>query len=167
MNQLKYIALFLGLILLQVLIFNNLAFLGYMNPYVYILFLLYLPSNLNRSTLLIIAFALGLCVDVFENTGGIHASASMLLAFVRPNLLKLVSQRQGDDSQEIRIKEFGLISMAIYSASAILIHHFVLFLLEAFSFKNLGIVLLRTLYSSTFTFIFVLFVQLWNFRRRD
>lgn len=167
MKEAKFILSFVLLVLAQVLVFNNHAFLGYMNPYIYLIYLLYLPATLNRSSLLLIAFALGLCIDMFENTGGIHASATLSIAWLRPILLKVVSQRQGDDLTAIKIRELGLVSTIFYSLSAILVHHFLLFLLEEFSFENMGTIMLRTLYSSTFTFIFVLLIQLWNFKRKD
>tara|TARA_R110002096_G_scaffold74101_1_gene175524 strand:+ start:50657 stop:51160 length:504 start_codon:yes stop_codon:yes gene_type:complete len=163
----KQIARFILLVLLQVLVFNNYAFLGYMNPYIYLLFLLYLPTSISRSGLLIISFFLGLSIDLFENTGGIHASASLFIGFIRPYLLKAVSQRQGDDLSSFSIRDMALPNSLIYSASAIFIHHFIMFWLEEFSFKNFTVVLLRTIYSSIFTLVFVVLIQLWNFRRRE
>lgn len=137
-----------------------------MNPYIYLIFLLYLPTSIPKGSLLLIAFCLGLSIDLFENTGGIHASATLVIGFIRPYLLKAVSRRQGDDLSTFRIKDMALPNTLIYTASAILIHHFVMFWLEEFSFKNFGVVLLRTLYSSTFTLVFIVVIQLWNFRRR-
>lgn len=120
---------------------------------------------MQRGSLLILAFALGLSIDIFENTGGIHASATLVIGFIRPFLLKAVSRRQGDDLETFKIKDMALANILIYTASSILIHHFIMFLLEEFSFKNFGVVLLRTLYSSTFTLVFIVVIQLWNFRR--
>ncbi len=167
MDTLKYGFYFIVAILLQVLVFNHIAFLGYMNPYVYILFLLYLPAETSRGYLLIIAFLLGLGVDLFENSGGVHASASVVLAYFRPAFLRLVVRRQASTLEDLDISSFGLPSMLIYTIFAILIHHFTLFMLESFRWSDIGIVLVRTLYSSLFTLIFVLIVQLWNFRRRN
>lgn len=167
MKLFKYISLFVLLVLLQALIFNNVFFLGYMNPYVYVIFLLYLPVSIPRSYILLIAFALGLSIDIFENSGGIHASASLTLALFRLGILRSVSQRLGDDFENLRVKDLGLVGMILYSSLSIFIHHFVLFLLESFRFSDIGIIFIRTLYSSAFTLIFVLLIQLWNYRRRQ
>lgn len=167
MHILKYTFYFILVVLLQVLVFNHILFLGYMNPYLYIILLLYLPVRTPRAALLMIAFVLGLSIDIFENSGGIHTSASLALAYLRPYFLLLVSRRQGADIDEMKISGFGLPSMLIYAIFAVFLHHFVLFMLEAFRWSAMGIVLLRTLYSSVFTLIFVLIVQLWNFRRRS
>ncbi|MEQ9262058.1 MAG: rod shape-determining protein MreD [Owenweeksia sp.] len=167
MSGLKYILYFITAVLLQVLVFNHVFFLGYMNPYIYIIFLLYLPVSTSRGLLLLNAFLIGLCVDIFENSGGVHTSASLVLAYLRPAFLRLVSRRQGADFEDLKITNFGLPSMLIYSIFAIFLHHFILFMLEAFRWTDIGIVLVRTLYSSIFTLTFVLIVQLWNFRRRS
>ena len=167
MSGLKYILYFIIIVLLQVLVFNHIFFRGYMNPYVYIIFLLYLPIATSRGLLLTSAFLLGLSIDIFENSGGVHASASLVLAYLRPAFLKLVSRRQGADLEDLKIINFGLPSMLVYSIFAIFLHHFVLFMLEAFRWSDVGTVLVRTLYSSIFTLIFVLIVQLWNYRRRS
>ncbi|MGB0176207.1 MAG: rod shape-determining protein MreD, partial [Owenweeksia sp.] len=108
-----------------------------------------------------------LSIDIFENSGGVHASASLVFAYLRPAFLRLVSRRQGADLEDLKIASFGLPSMLIYSIFAIFLHHFILFMLEAFRWSDVGIVLVRTLYSSLFTLTFVLIVQLWNFRRRS
>lgn len=138
-----------------------------MNPYIYLIFLLYLPTSISRTSILILAFCLGLSIDLFENTGGIHASATLVIGFIRPYLLTAVSRRQGDDIGTISVKNMALPNMLIYTSAAIVIHHFTMFWLEEFSFNNFGIVLLRTIYSSTFTLVFVIVIQLWNFRRKE
>lgn len=163
----KQIARYVLLVLLQVLVFNNYAFLGYMNPYIYLIFLLYLPTSISRTSILILSFCLGLSIDLFENTGGIHTSATLVIGFIRPFLLKAVSRRQGNDLENISLKNMALPNMLIYTSAAVVIHHFLMFWLEEFSFNNFGIVLLRTLYSSIFTLVFVIVIQLWNFRRRE
>jgi hypothetical protein len=127
---------------------------------------LYLPVNTSRAYVLLLCFALGLVIDIFENSGGIHTSSTLLLGLVRLGLLKSASQRIGDDFENMRIGELGLVNLILYSGLGIFIHHFSLFMWEAFRFSDVGIVLLRTLYSTAFTLIFVLFIQLWNFRRR-
>ena len=78
------------LILVQVLVLNNMNLGGYLNPYIYVLFLLLLPANINRSLLLIIAFITGLTIDYFGNTLGLHAAASVFLAFLRPGVINLL-----------------------------------------------------------------------------
>ena len=79
---------FIALVLIQVSIFNNLNFLGYINPLPYILFLLALPFNTDKSLALVWAFLLGLVLDLFGTSGGIHTTACLIATYLRPLLLR-------------------------------------------------------------------------------
>ena len=74
--------LFVVLVLLQVLIFNNVAYWGYVNPMIYIVYLLAAPYRENRVPYLLTAFLLGLCIDMFSNTGGLHAASSVFISLL-------------------------------------------------------------------------------------
>lgn len=166
MQAIKYIVWFIAIVLAQTLLFNNIFFAGYLNPYIYLIFILFLPVNTSRVLLLIASFILGWCIDIFENSGGVHIAASVVLGFVRPYLLKLSIQRQESEIENLQIQRLPILTYSIYTLLAIFIHHLILFTIEAFSFSGFGTTLLRTLYSSLFTFLFILVVRLWNFRRR-
>jgi rod shape-determining protein MreD len=77
----RYFIIFIILILLQVLLFNNIQFSGYINPYVYIMLILLLPVEIPAWSLLLISFFTGLTVDFFTGTPGMHASATLLSGF--------------------------------------------------------------------------------------
>ena len=79
---------FILLVLLQVFLLNNINLAGYINPYLYILFILLYPSNGNQTALIFLSFLLGLSVDIFEDSGGVHAGASAFVAYLRPIILK-------------------------------------------------------------------------------
>ena len=80
---------FILLVLVQVLALNNIQFLGYINPYIYILFILSLPVRLPQWITLLLGFVLGLTIDTFSNTMGTHAFATVLIAFLRNGIIKL------------------------------------------------------------------------------
>ena len=90
MNSLTFnsIIRFVVLILAQALLFNNINFMGYVNPYPYILFILLFPINNNRTLFVFLSFMLGLFVDIFSNSGGVHAAACVTIAYIRPAVLK-------------------------------------------------------------------------------
>nr|WP_052519820.1 rod shape-determining protein MreD [Nonlabens ulvanivorans] len=87
---LSNIVRFIALLLLQVFVMDQVEFMGYISPLVYLLFIMLYPVDNNRWSFLILSFLLGLIIDTFQDTGGAHAAASLTLAFVRPVLLKLV-----------------------------------------------------------------------------
>lgn len=158
---------FIFLVLLQVLVLNNIAFSGYLNPYVYILFILLVPVSLDRIYELLIAFLLGLSIDIFENSGGVHIAATVLLAFSRRTVLRIATQKRGQDFDEIQIDKLPITNQLIYFSLAIFLHHFTLFLIESFSFNDIGTILIRTLVSGLFTGVFIILVQLWRLRPKD
>ncbi|MCL3781824.1 rod shape-determining protein MreD [Prolixibacteraceae bacterium JC049] len=157
----KYILLFFGVILLQVLILNNVQFSGLINPFAYILIILLLPIEMPTWWLMIIGFFTGLSVDVFSNTPGLHASATVFAAFIRPKILDLLSSR---DEYEVgkppRIYNYGFNWFLRYTAIIVVAHHTVLFLLEAFTWRGMGDTLLRVLASSVFSIVLIILLQL-------
>ena len=82
------LARFIFLLAAQVVIFNNFNFLGYINPFPYILFIILFPVNGNKYALLVASFLLGITMDLFCNSGGVHAASCVILAYVRPSLFK-------------------------------------------------------------------------------
>ena len=79
-------------ILLQVFVLNQVPPLHqYITPYIYFLFILWLPFSLSRSGLLVVSFITGICLDFFTKTPGLHAAACVLIGYLRPFLINLLS----------------------------------------------------------------------------
>ena len=97
-SYLQQLYWFFGLVLVQVLILNKIHILGFITPFLYIYFLLKLPTGISRYLLLLLGFILGIKIDVFSNTPGINAAACVFLAFVRPTFLRLFTPRDMLDS---------------------------------------------------------------------
>ena len=157
---LKNTGRFIFLILFQVLILNNIQLNGYINPYFYIYFILLLPFETPRWLLLLSAFLLGISLDVFTNTIGLNASACVLMAFVRPFVISSIST--GTEfmiGHSPSLKNQGLKWFAYYSVILVLVHHFSLFYLEIFRFKEFFQTLIRVLLSSLFTLLLVFIAE--------
>lgn len=153
---LRFIILFVFLVLVQVLILNNVQLGGYINPYVYLVFILLLPVDVAGWLLLGSSFALGLTIDMFLDSMGMHAAASVLLAFCRPAIVRLITIRSDFEPGTIpTISNRGLNWIMTYSFLLILIHHFALFFLEIFRFAEFWSTLYRIILSTLFTFVFV------------
>lgn len=151
------------LVLFQVLIVNHIRLGGYVHPYIYLLFVMLLPINMPKWQLLLCGFGVGLAVDLFTGTPGLHAGATTLMAFCRPSILKLVSGNQKfENIQEPDLGQLGGVWFIRYSVCMVLVHHFTLFILESFSFKLMGQVLLRILLSAPVT-IFLIMMILYLF----
>ena len=156
---------FFLLVLFQVLVLNNIQFLGYINPYLYILFILALPVRTPRWFLLILAFILGITIDIFSNTPGTHAFATVLVAFLREGIIKLFTSIEEGNNPTPNFYTFGVSAYIKYAVIIVLIHHTTLFFLEAFSFAHPWIILAKIFLSSLVTILLILGVQSVNTKK--
>lgn len=137
--------------LLQLLLVNNLWLWGLMHPFVYILFLLALPATLNRYWLMLAGFATGLMMDVFCNSPGVHTAACTAICFIRQMLIGSLVQEDERLTGTINSWSLGWESYIKYVIIMVLLHHLLVFVLEAFSFHAFWLTLLQTLLSSIVT----------------
>lgn len=157
---------FIVLVLLQVWVLNNIQLSGYINPYMYVLFILLLPFETPKWLILILAFSLGLAVDMFSNTPGIHASASVFMAFFRPFVLQSISPRDGFETGTFpRVHYYGIKWFFKYTLLLVFLHHLFLFTVEVFNFHNFHLTLWRTVLSTLFSTLLILISQLIIFRK--
>jgi hypothetical protein len=164
----RFLIHFLILMTLQVVILNNIHLGTFINPFLYILFLLSLPVNTPKLLLLPLAFATGLIIDMFQNTPGMHASACLFLAFARPAWLSILSPREGYDTGFIPdIRGLGAGWFIAYAGGLVLTHHFCLFFLEIFRFSEIWSTLARVGASSLVTLILVLISQYLSFNPKN
>ncbi len=167
MNKtIKFVILFILLLLAQLLLFNNIQFSGYVNPYVYIMFIIVLPIGLPSWTVLLISFFTGLTVDAFTGTFGVHTAATVMAGFVRPYLLSLNVTHEAYSPQTTpSIKNYGLRWFIIFTLMMVLIHHLTLFYVEVFRFSGFFRTLLRALLSTIFTTGFIVILDSFRSRR--
>ncbi|WP_297328350.1 rod shape-determining protein MreD [uncultured Bacteroides sp.] len=158
-NYLHKIGWFIGLVLLQVLILNNVHIAGYATLFLYIYLILKLESNTPRNVLMLWAFFLGLTVDIFSDTPGMNASATVLLAFLRPTFLRLFVARDTLDSLIPSIRTMGVLPFLKYLIVSVFVHHTMLLALEFFSFAHIGTLLLRIVASTLLTVICIMAVE--------
>jgi len=167
-NQLgRYILSYIAIILVQVLILNNLNLGGYINPWLYILFILILPVETPKWLLLIFGFITGLIIDSFLNTIGMHASATVLLAFLRPLFLRFLAPRDGYDPGSLPVpSHFGFAWFLKYAIVSVFTHHLFLFIVEAFTFEHFFVTLWKTILSSIATLLIIMLAQLFSSREK-
>ena len=149
---LNNIARFILLLAAQIVIFNNFNLFGFINPYPYILFIFLYPVNANKNGLILASFLLGITMDLFCNSGGVHAAACVVLAYLRPQIFKFAFGLSYE-YQTVKLNDVLTPERFSFIITAIIIHHFVLFFLEIFSFILILEMLLRTLLSTMFTVI--------------
>lgn len=152
-KNINKILFFLFLLFLQVLILNNINFLGHINPYLYIAFVFLYPLKENRFFFLFICFMLGLFVDFFSDSGGIHAFSTLFIAYIRLSFIKIYFRKLPTDYLFFNLKSEPFGKVFNYIVTLTIIHHFIYFSFANFSFQNMSMVLLNTLYTCIFTLI--------------
>ncbi len=159
---------FVVLVLVQVFLLKNISLYNISLPYPYILFILLLPLETPNLVLFVLSFILGLTIDAFYDTPGLHAAACTLLAFVRVLFISVTVQRDGFDNEaDPTLGNMGFRWFFTYSLILTLIHHFFLFNLEVFSLTEIGFTLLRFLSSSVFTLFLILISSFVFYRRKE
>ncbi len=156
--------MFISLVLIQVLIFNQVQFSGFFNPYIYVLFIILLPLSTPRYAILILAFLLGFVIDIFSNSLGVHSAATVFVAYVRPLVIRLISNREDDKSDYPGLNQNKLSWFISYVFTIVFLHHALLFYLEVYTFVNFFNTLYRVILSSLFSIIVIVLSQFLVFR---
>lgn len=145
---------------LQVFFVRNLVLFNQAFCFVYIGFLLLMPLQIGRLRMLFVAFGFGLILDIFYDSLGMHASASVLLAFLRPFWLNLITPRGGYENVNMpSIPELSLSWFMAYALPLIFIHHAALFFIEAGGFHLFFYSISKTFFSTIFSFIILAIIQ--------
>lgn len=143
---------FVLLILTQVLIFNNLNFMGFINPMVYVIFFYWYPIKGNRAIFMIIAFLLGFIIDIFSDTMALNALASLTIAYARPVLMRFCFG-VNYEFQNFSFKNTTNIQRVTLLALMVLIHHLIFFSLEILSIAHILLILKKVFATGIVTLI--------------
>ncbi len=158
--------LFIGLILLQIIVLNNINFLGYINPFYYIIFVLLYPLKKIDSSLILLSFFLGLFIDIFSNSGGTNAAATLFITFIRIPVLKIILDKRELEYSSLSIQKLPFYKSLAFISVLTFIHHFIVFGLEYFKWSNIRIIIIKTSLTSIFTILLILISFTFISRKR-
>lgn len=147
------------LLFVQIFLLRNLNYYNLSTPFIYILFILVLPFRTPNLLLYLLAFGTGLTMDAFYDTLGVHTTACVALAFVRISFISVSLNRDAFDEPEPSLGNMGFTWFSLYALLCTLVHHILVFLLEAFKFDEIVYTLGRALLSIIFTMFIVLLVE--------
>lgn len=158
---------FILLAFAQIYIFNKIQVSGYINPQVYVLFILMLPLEISGFWLLSFAFAMGLTIDFFQHTPGMHAAASVTLAFLRPGVIRLVGKKEDLEARQYpNVRDSGTLWFLTYTLILVFLHHLILFYLEVFRFSEFFQTMLKVLINTVLTSLIIMLIQFLFFSRK-
>lgn len=170
MNKLVWqnIGRFLLLTLFQVLVLNNVYLGGYIMPMLYVLFILMLPTGMNRVALLLIAFASGFVIDIMNNMLGFHALACTVMAMMRIWFADRILTR----GEPVQVQTPSVYSVTpqyfiSYLMLMLAIFYLLFFIIELWGFRGFGDMLLATLLSTVATTLLAVLYQIVFLRRKE
>ncbi|MBS1496881.1 MAG: rod shape-determining protein MreD [Bacteroidetes bacterium] len=159
----KNIIRFILFIFFQHFVLDKISLHQMITPYVYFLFIIWLPFKMPRTWLMFIAFLLGFTLDSFRHQPGFHAAACVLIAYIKPFLVNMLIPQEGADTnyQEPSIKSMGgPLPYFIFIAVLCLLHNAWLFFLEAWQFGNIWYFLIKTILSTAISILLIFITEL-------
>jgi len=158
---------FVLLVFLQLFVLNNIQFSGFVNPYLYVLFIMLLPFEISGLLMLVLGFILGMVIDIASATIGYHTIATVFMTYCRYHLLRLIAPRDGyETGMTPTLQSLGFFWFFKYVSLLTIAHHFVLFWVESFRLNDLFPATLRALASGVFTILLIFFYQILSMRSK-
>jgi len=165
-NWIKYSLHFILIVLIQGLIVNNIEINSFLNPMVYPIMILMLPFELSVIATMFSAILLGVAIDAFSNTFGLHTSAALLIGYLRPLILRYIKPRDGYDSTLLpSIHDMGVVWFTGYATLFTFLHHLWFFSFEIMRFDLLFLIVGKTIFSSLFSIALIILFQFIFYKR--
>lgn len=162
-NLIKNIIRFCLFILVQVFVLDQIPPLHQLvTPYIYFLFILWLPFKMGRRFQMLVAFSLGFALDCFSSSYGMHAASCVLIAYLRPFLINLLISQEGAESNynEPSIQSMGFTPYLTYVTILTFIHHTFLYFLQALQTGGYFYFFLKSLISTAISLLLILLIEL-------
>lgn len=161
-DLIRNIIRFAFFIIVQVYLLNKLHLHQYIVPYIYYLFILWMPFSISRFSLLIIGFITGLTLDYFTMQIGVHAAACTLIAYIRPFVIQVLAPK---DSSEFNYREpspraMGWTPYLVYALILTIFHHFYMMLLQYLQFGDFMDFLVKVISTTGISMLLIITVEL-------
>ena len=164
MDWTKQIGRYILVMLLQVLLFDQLQLLGVCHPYIYILCLMMMPVTLPHNVDMIIGALVGVVMDIFCNSLGVHTAACILIMFIRPYIISSMVNDIDRLNEAISMHVLGVENMIKYVLILVFVHHAVVFLPAAWSWSHIGFVLIETIVSGIISSFIIIGYNILRYR---
>lgn len=162
-----HIILFFVYVLVQVMLLKNLVLFDSAFCFLYVAFILLLPFELSAMMTIVIGFFTGFAIDIFYDSMGLHAFATVLMSYLRNYWLSVITPQGGYDAgNSPTIAANGVQWFLVYAIPLVFIHHFILFFLEASGFEMFWYTMLKIISSMFFTMVVIVFLQYLSPQRR-
>ena len=167
MINLNYLKLFLGYILIQIFVLNEVIFSSYIIPFLYLTIIISIPKGKSILFLMIISFVTGLTIDIFEGQLGLHSTSCIIIAFLRPKILSILSNSKTLSNEDnIRLTNLGALQFLVYSSTLIFLHSLILFFIVDFEIGNVFNLIIKTILSTLVTLLLIFVNELYYINKK-
>lgn len=164
---LSYLLRFILIMLVQLLVVNNIELSSYINPYIYISFILLLPVTIRPWQLVLLSFGCGAVMDAFSSTPGLHIAATNFMGFIRIHYLNATTTKEDLEARiSPTLSQKGIVWFVVYCFVMTFIHHLILFFLEIYGLQEFVATLTRAFLSTIVTVLLIIVGQLLFYRSR-
>ena len=162
-----YFKLLLAYILIQVFVLNEVVFSSYIIPFLYLTIILSIPKGKSILFLMIISFVTGLTIDLFEGQLGLHSTSCIIIAFLRPKILSILSNSKTLSNEDnIRLTNLGALQFLVYSSTLIFLHSLILFFIVDFEIGNIFNLIIKTILSTLITLLLIFVNELYYINKK-
>ena len=162
-----YLKLFLTYILVQIFVLNEVVFSSYIIPFLYLTIILSIPKGKSILFLMIISFVTGLTIDLFEGQLGLHSTSCIIIAFLRPKILSILSNSKTLSNEEnIRLNNLGALQFLVYSSTLIFLHSLILFFIVDFEIGNIFNIIIKTIIIKLATLLLIFVNELYYINKQ-
>ncbi len=161
-NLVRGLIYFVVLVVIQVVLLNNIYFLRVATPFLYLYFIIKMPIGVFRESIILSSFFIGLVIDMFTNTPGMHAAACTLVGFVREPLIHLFMGKDLLEGSYPSYYTFGVGGFIRYVSSIVVLHHVILFVIESLTLFDPMFLVMRIVASVIATVLLVCTIEVFN-----
>jgi rod shape-determining protein MreD len=162
----KILIYFVFYIALQVLVLNNIHLFRIMTPFLYLYIIIKIPVSITRSQVIAISFMVGLVIDIFSNTQGMHMAACSLAGMVRNPLMYTFSGKELTEEDTPSYQTLGVTSFMKYVISLVALHHVILFLVESISLFDPVFLIFRIFACVCLTVLLIFITEAFHIKQK-
>lgn len=167
LDILSYLLRFILILLVQLLVVDNIELSSYVNPYIYISFILLLPVTVRPWQIVALSFLVGACMDAFSSTPGLHIAATNFMGFIRIHYLNATTTKEDIEGRiSPTLSQKGIVWFVFYCFVMTFIHHLILFFLEIYGFHEFFATMTRVFLSTSVTVLLIVVGQLLFYRSK-
>jgi len=149
---------FIILVFLQVLLFNNMYIFGFINPMIYLLFLVIYRFDGDQTLFILASFLLGFCIDFLSQSGGAHSIATLTIAYFRPQIIRYAFGVTSEIPTGF-LNDTRRINKYIFLSILIGLHHFLYYIIVYFNWDAIYLILKYGLFNSVFSLLLITLVS--------